>query len=360
MWTGAATLPSGRVVVKAEKIVISHSMNSTSPKRGPGRSAVGPLRHDECRGRARVSAGRAVPTPLRLNGARHADGTVRAGGAGTGRKHAADERRGGEGGARAVAGPSAGRAETIAAPEARRRRYRSWGEGSRPKRAAEAQRAGRALDNRRRSALGARRSALGARRSALGARRSALICARVDTPVIVDTTAPDVRRRRTINAACMASQWLVSGPCRHLFPPMSERPASARDNHVSNMSFWISDMLETSHSRSGPPATGGAGEERDHALANARAHREEQSARADLGALVETCPVGVRVLDAATGAPLSLNRGARRPAHRARASGALPGMGARVGGVPARRRARGPARRTLTRRRATARRSWSR
>ena len=48
------------------------------------------------------------------------------------------------------------------------------------------------------------------------------------------------------------------------------------------------------------------------ALANARAHREEQRARADIEALVETCPVGVAVLDAANGAPLSLNREARR------------------------------------------------
>ncbi len=48
------------------------------------------------------------------------------------------------------------------------------------------------------------------------------------------------------------------------------------------------------------------------ALANARAHREERRARADLEALVETCPVGVFVLDAASGAPLSLNREARR------------------------------------------------
>ena len=48
------------------------------------------------------------------------------------------------------------------------------------------------------------------------------------------------------------------------------------------------------------------------ALANARAHREEQRARADLETLVETCPVGVVVLDAGTGAPLSLNREAGR------------------------------------------------
>ena len=48
------------------------------------------------------------------------------------------------------------------------------------------------------------------------------------------------------------------------------------------------------------------------ALANARAHREERRARADLAALVETCPVGVAVFDAGSGAPLSLNREARR------------------------------------------------
>ena len=48
------------------------------------------------------------------------------------------------------------------------------------------------------------------------------------------------------------------------------------------------------------------------ALANARAHRQEQQARADLAALVETCPVGVAVFDAASGAPLSFNREARR------------------------------------------------
>ena len=48
------------------------------------------------------------------------------------------------------------------------------------------------------------------------------------------------------------------------------------------------------------------------ALANARAHREEQRARADLEALVETCPVGVVVLNAVSGVPISLNREAWR------------------------------------------------
>ena len=54
------------------------------------------------------------------------------------------------------------------------------------------------------------------------------------------------------------------------------------------------------------------GQQAAAALANARAHREEQRARADLEALVETCPVGVAVFDAGSGALLSLNREARR------------------------------------------------
>ena len=48
------------------------------------------------------------------------------------------------------------------------------------------------------------------------------------------------------------------------------------------------------------------------AVANARTHRDERRARADLEALVETSPVGVLVLDARTGRPASFNREARR------------------------------------------------
>ncbi|MDE2772741.1 MAG: ATP-binding protein [Gemmatimonadota bacterium] len=48
------------------------------------------------------------------------------------------------------------------------------------------------------------------------------------------------------------------------------------------------------------------------AIANARAYRDEQRARANLEALVDTAPVGVVVLDARTGDPVSLNREARR------------------------------------------------
>ena len=43
-------------------------------------------------------------------------------------------------------------------------------------------------------------------------------------------------------------------------------------------------------------------------IANARRYREEQRARADLEALVNTSPVGVVVFDATTGAPVSYNR----------------------------------------------------
>ena len=48
------------------------------------------------------------------------------------------------------------------------------------------------------------------------------------------------------------------------------------------------------------------------AIANARMHKAERQARADLEALVETSPVGVVVFDAATGGLLSLNREAKR------------------------------------------------
>ena len=48
------------------------------------------------------------------------------------------------------------------------------------------------------------------------------------------------------------------------------------------------------------------------AIANARTHRNELRARADLEALVETSPVGVVVFDARNGHPVSFNREARR------------------------------------------------
>ena len=48
------------------------------------------------------------------------------------------------------------------------------------------------------------------------------------------------------------------------------------------------------------------------AIANARRHREERRARADLETLIDTSPVGVVVFDAGTGEPVSFNREGRR------------------------------------------------
>ena len=47
-------------------------------------------------------------------------------------------------------------------------------------------------------------------------------------------------------------------------------------------------------------------------IANARRHRDERRARADLEALISTSPVGVAVIDARSGVPVSFNREAAR------------------------------------------------
>ena len=57
------------------------------------------------------------------------------------------------------------------------------------------------------------------------------------------------------------------------------------------------------------------------AITNARTHRSERRARADLEALVETSPVGVVVYDAKSGRPMSLNREARRIVESLRTAG---------------------------------------
>ena len=60
------------------------------------------------------------------------------------------------------------------------------------------------------------------------------------------------------------------------------------------------------------------------AIANARTHRAERRARADLEALVETSPVGVVVFDAESGQAVSVNREARRIVERLRTPGHPP------------------------------------
>ena len=64
-------------------------------------------------------------------------------------------------------------------------------------------------------------------------------------------------------------------------------------------------------------------------IANARTHREERQARADLETLIDTSPVGVVIFDAQTGAMASFNREAH--AHRGRPAG----WGTSRGGGPA-------------------------
>ena len=59
-------------------------------------------------------------------------------------------------------------------------------------------------------------------------------------------------------------------------------------------------------------------------IANARRHREEQRARAGLETLIDTSPVGVVVLDAQTGAPVSFNREAARIVDVLREEGQTP------------------------------------
>ena len=67
------------------------------------------------------------------------------------------------------------------------------------------------------------------------------------------------------------------------------------------------------------------------AIANARTHRDEQRARSNLEALVDTSPVGVVVFDATTGQPVSINREARRIVEGLRMPG--HGRGAAAGGI---------------------------
>ena len=57
------------------------------------------------------------------------------------------------------------------------------------------------------------------------------------------------------------------------------------------------------------------------AVANARAHRNERRARADLEALIDTSPVGVVVFDAREGRPASFNREAERMVNALRTPG---------------------------------------
>jgi len=110
---------------------------------------------------------------------------------------------------------------------------------------------------------------------------------------------PDYVRALGFSADLMRSRTFLGTPMRH------------RDVHVGH--FFLAG-------KEGAPAFTDEDEavlvlfasQAAAAIANARAHRDEQRTRADLEALVETSPVGVVVLDARTGRAVSLNREVRR------------------------------------------------
>ena len=110
---------------------------------------------------------------------------------------------------------------------------------------------------------------------------------------------PDYVRALGFSAELMRSKTFLGTPMRH------------RDVHVGH--FFLAGKEDA-------PAFTDEDEEvlvlfasqAGTAIANARAHHDEQRARADLEALVETSPVGVVVLDAKSGRAVSFNREVRR------------------------------------------------
>ena len=111
----------------------------------------------------------------------------------------------------------------------------------------------------------------------------------------------------------------LDGEVLHPYRTLQGAPMRHRGEHVG--SFWLVGK-----------AGGGFTDEDEEllvlfaaqaavAIANARAWRRERGARANLEALVETCPVGVVVFDAGSGRPVSLNFEARRIVERLRQPG---------------------------------------
>ena len=144
---------------------------------------------------------------------------------------------------------------------------------------------------------------------------------------------PAYVRRLGFPTELMVSKTMQCTPMRH------------RDVHVGN--FFLGE-------KEGGPEFTSADEEvlvlfasqAATAIANARTHRAEQRARADLEALVETSPVGVVVFDGGSGRLMSFNREARRIVERLRMPGRRAGGAAGRGYLPPRRRARDPPRRS--------------
>ena len=121
-------------------------------------------------------------------------------------------------------------------------------------------------------------------------------------PLRVDDLAVHVRALG-IEPAAMFARSFQGTPMRH------------RDVHVGH--FFLADKADgETFSEEDEEVLALFAAQAASAIANARAHRDERRARADLEALVETSPVGVLVLDAKSAHPVSFNREARRIAQR--------------------------------------------
>ena len=109
--------------------------------------------------------------------------------------------------------------------------------------------------------------------------------------------------------ACVRSLGIPAGPLPAVW--MQATPMRHRGEHVGN--------LFLGHEAGGQDFTGEDQEvlvlfasHAATAIANARRHRDEQRARADLETLIETAAVGVVEFDAGTGEPVSFNQETRR------------------------------------------------
>ncbi len=110
---------------------------------------------------------------------------------------------------------------------------------------------------------------------------------------------PDYVHQRGFSPELMLSKTLQSMPMRH------------RGEQVGN--FFVAEKADAEDfTEEDEELLALFASQAAAAIVNARAHRDEQRARADLEALVETSPVGVVVLDAGTGRPASINPEARR------------------------------------------------
>ena len=122
------------------------------------------------------------------------------------------------------------------------------------------------------------------------------------------------RASRTAEGPRLPRPHEVPGPFRTLPParrPISARAHPAPGRGVGNI-YLAREKGGPEFSREDEETLVLFASQAALVISNARRHREERRARADLEALVNTAPVGVLVFDARTGRPVSVNQEARR------------------------------------------------